>query len=185
MVFGNSSSAKSGDYGTSIVGDGNIINSVNFDSHTPKVLSRSLIFSICKTIAEMEIEYDDDYSIQQNSDWMEKFEYNNVNLYVDIFDNYSDGYDEVSKVLQGHLKKSSMIMKIRTVYLKVDNAKPEGSNGDYVISKIFDILKEEVCCQELLQPVGLNDEDVDAAIYLIMFYAFTKCKILEPVPKDD
>ncbi|MDT2636582.1 MULTISPECIES: hypothetical protein [Enterococcus] len=185
MVFGGSSTAKSGDNGTSVVGDGNIFTSLYFDSHTPTVLSRSVILSVCKTIAEMEIEYDDDYSIQRNSDWMEKLAYNDVKVFIEIFDNYSDGYDEVSKVLQTHLKKTVMIKKIRTVYLKVDSTKPEEADGDYIISEIFKELKEEVCCQELIQPVGLYDEDVDAAIYLIMFYAFTKCKILKPVPKGD
>ncbi|HFE9852557.1 TPA: hypothetical protein ACGBG5_003359 [Enterococcus faecalis] len=184
MVFGSNSSAKSGDNGTSIVGDKNSIINVKFGSKTPKILSRSLISSICKTIGDMDIEYENEYSIQKNSDWMEKFEYNGVDLYIDVFDNYSDGYDEVSKILQGHLKKTAMIMKIRTIYLKIEHSRPDGENGDYIISRIFDILKEEVCCQELINPVGLIDEDVDAAIYLIMFYVFTKCKILKVVPKD-
>lgn len=183
MVFGDNSTAKSGDNGTSVVGDGNVFNTVNFDSYVPKVLPRSVISNVCKMIAEMEIEYDDDYSIQQNSDWMEKLAYNEVKVFVEIFDNYSDGYDEVSKILQTHLKRTAMVMKIRTVYIKVDSAKPEGADGDYIISEIFKELKEEVCCQELIRPEGLYDEDVEAAIYLIMFYAFTKCKILKPVPK--
>lgn len=185
MLFGDSSSARSGDNGTSIVGDGNTVTSIKFDQNTPKILSRSLISDVCKTIAEMDIDYDDYYSIQQNSDWMKKFEYNNVGIYVDIFDNYSDGYDEVSKVLQGNMKKSAMVMKIRTIYLKIDSSKPEDADGDYIVSQVFDVLKNEVCCRELISPIGLLDEDVDAAIYLIMFYAFTKCKLLKPVPKDE
>lgn len=104
MKFGEKSVAKSGDNGNSIVGNDNNITTVNFDMNTPKVLSKSLIAGVCKTIAEMNIEFEDDYSIQQNSDWMQKFDYNSVKLYIDVFDNYSDGYDEVSKVLQGHLK---------------------------------------------------------------------------------
>ncbi|MFS1133376.1 hypothetical protein [Enterococcus hirae] len=184
MVFGGNVSAKSGDRGSSIIGDGNSIVNINFGPKTPKILSRSLISNICKTIGDMEIDYENEYSIQQNSDWMEKFEYNGVNLYIDVFDNYSDGYDEVSKILQGHLKRTTMIMKIRTIYLKIEHSKPDEEDGDYIISRIFDILKEEVCCQELINPVGLIDEDVDAAIYLIMFYVFTKCKILKIVPKD-
>lgn len=183
MVFGDNSTAKSGDNGTSVVGDGNVITSVNFDSHVPKVLPRSILSSICKTISEMEIDYVDDYSIQHNSDWMEKFSYNEVKVYVEIFDNYSDGYDEVVKILQTNLKRATMVKKIRTVYLKVDSAKPEGEGSDYIISEIFRILKEEVCVQELIRPDDLYDEDVEEAIYLIMFYAFTKCKILKPVPK--
>lgn len=184
MKFGEKSVAKSGDNGNSIVGNDNNITTVNFDMNTPKVLSKSLIAGVCKTIAEMNIEFEDDYSIQQNSDWMQKFDYNSVKLYIDVFDNYSDGYDEVSKVLQGHLKRTTMIMKIRTVYLQVESRKPSDVDGDYIISQIFDILKEEVCNQDLIMPTGLMNEEVDAAIYLIIFYAFTKCKVLKPVPKE-
>lgn len=100
-----SNSAKSGDNGTSIVGNENTLTTYNFSSQTPKILKRSAIFDVCKIIAELDIDYDDEYSIQNNSDWMEKFEYNKVDLYVEIFDNYSDGYDEVSKVLHGYLKR--------------------------------------------------------------------------------
>lgn len=179
-------SAKSGDNGTSIVGDENSLTTYIFDRHTPRILKRSAIFDVCKTIAELDIEYDDEYSIQNNSDWMEKFEYNKVDLYVEVFDNYSDGYDEVSKVLHSYLKKAIMVKKIRAVYLEVERVRKEGNlNGDYVIKQVFDWLKEEVCYSALISESDLLDEEVDAAIYMIMFYAFTKCKLLRPVPKDD
>lgn len=180
-----SNSAKSGDNGTSVVGNQNTFTTIKFGSQTPKILKRSAIFDVCKTIAELDIDYDDEYSIQNNSDWMEKFEYNKVDLYVEIFDNYSDGYDEVSKVLQGYLKKTIMVKKIRTVYLEFEKVREqEKLDGDYVVKQVFDRLKEEVCYSALISESDLLDEEVDAAIYMIMFYAFTKCKLLKPVPKD-
>ena len=96
------SNARSGDNGTSIVGDNNTLKTFNIGSQTPRILNRSAIFDVCKTIAELDIEYDDEYSVQTNSDWMEKFEYNKVDLYIEVFDNYSDGYNEVSKVLHSY-----------------------------------------------------------------------------------
>ena len=184
MVLG--SNARSGDYGTSIVGDNNTHKTFNIGTQTPRILNRSAIFDVCKTIAELNIEYDDEYSIQTNSDWMEKFEYNKVDLYIDVFDNYSDGYDEVSKVLHSYLKKTIMIKKIRTVYLEVEKVrKKDKLDGDYVIQEVFRRLKEEVCYSALIGESDLLDEEVDEAIYLIMFYAFTKCKLLKPVPKGE
>ncbi|MBT2261405.1 hypothetical protein [Bacillus safensis] len=180
-----SNSARSGDNGTSIVGNENKLTTVNIGSQTPKILKRSAIFDVCKIIAELDIDYDDEYSIQNNSDWMEKFEHNKVKVYVEIFDNYSDGYDEVSKVLNGYLKKSIMVKKIRTVYLEVEKVREEEKfDGDYVINQVFNRIKEEVCYSALISESDLLDEEVDEAIYLIMFYAFTKCKLLKPVPKD-
>lgn len=181
-----SNSAKSGDNGTSIVGNENTLSTYNFSSQTPKILKRSAIFDVCKIIAELDIDYDDEYSIQNNSDWMEKFEYNKVDLYVEIFDNYSDGYDEVSNVLHGYLKKTIMVKKIRTVYLEIEKVREkEKLDGDYVVKQVFNRLKEEVWYSALTSESDLLDEEVDAAIYMIMFYAFTKCKLLKPVPKDD
>ncbi|MGZ9697641.1 hypothetical protein ACVU03_07325 [Bacillus safensis] len=180
-----SNSARSGDNGTSIVGNENKLTTVNIGSQTPKILKRSAIFDVCKIIADLDIDYDDEYSIQNNSDWMEKFEHNKVKVYVEIFDNYSDGYDEVSKVLNGYLKKSIMVKKIRTVYLEVEKIREEEKfDGDYVINQVFNRIKEEVCYSALISESDLLDEEVDEAIYLIMFYAFTKCKLLKPVPKD-
>ena len=46
-------------------------------------------------------------------------------------------------------------------------------------------LKEEVCYNDLINNSDLLDEEVDQAIYLIMFYVFTKCKLLKPVPKGE
>lgn len=184
MVLGNN--ARSGDNGTSVVGNNNTFNTVQFDNQTPRILRRSAIFDICKIIAELDIEYDDEYSIQSNSDWMEKFDYNNVQHYVKIFDNYSDGYDEVSKVLNGYLKKTIMVKKICTVYLEVEKVREqENLDGDYVIKQVYLRLKEEVCYNDLINNSDLLDEEVDQAIYLIMFYAFTKCKLLKPVPKGE
>lgn len=181
-----SNNAKSGDNGASIVGDKNSITTINLGGQTPKILKRSILFDICKTIAELDIVYDDEYSIQQNSDWMEKFEYNKVDLYVEIFDVYSDGYDEVSKVLQGYLKKTIMVKKIRTVYLEIEKIREkEDFDGDYVVKQVFERLKQEICYSAWISESDLLDEEVDAAIYMVMFYTFTKCKLLKPVPKDD
>lgn len=182
MVLGNN--ARSGDNGTSIVGDNNTLRTINIGGQAPRILNRSAIFDVCKIIAELDIEYDDEYSIQTNSDWMDKFDYNKVELYVEIFDNYSDRYDEVSKVLHSYLKKAIMVKKIRAVYLEVEDVrKQENLDGDYVVKQVYLRLKEEVCYSALISGCDLLDEEVDEAIYLIMFYAFTKCKLLKPVPK--
>lgn len=179
-----SESAKSGDNGVSIVGSGNKVINISFEDKTKKTLSRSVLFDICKVIAELDIEYEEEYSIQGNSDWIDKFEYNEVKAFIDVFDNYSDGYNEVSKVLQGYLKKHLMVKKIRAVYLEVEELREkENLNGDHVLKQVFERLKEEVCYSALVIENELLDEEVDQAIYLSMFYTFTKCKLLKPIPE--
>ncbi|MDW8727144.1 hypothetical protein Q7W11_09240 [Streptococcus suis] len=180
MVFDKSTSAQSGDNGISIVGDGNIGKQININSSLPSVLPRSLLLEICKRITAMDIEIAE-YSIQENTDWMRKFEFNGVAKYIDIFDDYSDGYDVLCEVLKSIPRSTLMIKKIRTVYIKVKTTERINENGDYILEQIFNKLKEEVCVQGQIGEFELLDEEVDAAIYLIMFYAFTKCKILEVI----
>lgn len=79
-----------------------------------------------------------------------------------------------------------MVKKIRTVYLEIEKVREkEKLDGDYVVNQVFNRLKEEVWYSALTSESELLDEEVDSAIYMIMFYAFTKCKLLKPVPKDD
>ncbi|UYT10393.1 hypothetical protein [Lactococcus garvieae] len=177
----SSTRAVSGDGGISGVGETVSIVQNNFSSDIPRILKRSVIFDICQIIAESDINYDDDYSIQHNSDWMEKLSYNNVEVYVDIFDNYSDGYKEISDILQHYIHTTKMVKKIRTVYLE-HRGYDDNINGDQIIKEVFECLKEEICDRSQLTGLDLVDEEVDEAIYLIMFYAFTKCKLLKPVP---
>lgn len=69
--------------------------------------------------------------------------------------------------------------KMKTLYLKI---KPNDNiDGDFILEQIFNKLKEEICNEDFVNSTNLYDEQVDYAIYLIMLYAFTKCKILEAV----
>lgn len=180
-----SNNAKSGDNSVSISGENNQVTFNSFNENKLHILKRTAIFEICQRIANIQIDYDDEYSIQHNSDWMDKFAYNNVNTYVEIFDNYSDGYDEVSEILQSYLNKTKMVKKVRTLYLEIEKVRFERKlDGDYVLDQLFKKLKEEVCYSASFNTVDLLDEDVDEAIYLIMFYVFTKCKILKPIPEE-
>lgn len=180
MVLGIN--VNSGDEGISVAGDGNTVNSYRLDINSNRVIPRSLLRDICVQIANMDVE-ESDYSIQGNSDWMKKFEYNSVTKYIEIFDEYSDGYDSLCDVLSTYPDSTLMIKKIRTVYLKI---KPtDNTNGDFILEQIFDILKNELCTQDFFNTTNLFDEEIDSAIYLIMFYAFTKCKILEVVTGNE
>ena len=68
---------------------------------------------------------------------------------------------------------------MKTLYLKI---KPNDNiDGDFILEQIFNKLKEEICNEDFVNTTNLYDEQVDYAIYLIMLYAFTKCKILEVV----
>lgn len=176
MVF--NTNVSSGENGISISGDGNTVNVNKLDNITNRNIPRSLLREICIKISNIDIE-ESDYSIRKNSDWLQKFEYNNVKKYIEIFDEYSEGYDSIENVLKTIPDSTCIMKKMRSLYLKV---KPNDIiDGDFILEQIFNKLKEEICNEDLVNPTNLYDEQVDYAIYLIMLYAFTKCKILEVV----
>lgn len=178
--------AISGDQGTSIIGDNNKITNITIDKTGPHILNRSILFEVCKSISDMDIAYDDSYSIKGNSDWNAKFEYNNVDKYIEIFENYSDAYDDVSKVINSNPKKNIMIKKIRKIYLEKEKEvnKKNVINGDEIIEAVFNEIKYHIYVIDTNQDEKLIDEYVDEAIYMIMFYTFSLCKLLKPVPKE-
>ncbi|MBC2174231.1 hypothetical protein [Listeria booriae] len=176
--------AQSGDYGISSVGDGTVINV--FNGVIPKSMKRSVVHEICVRVAETDLDYVDEYSIRGNVDWNEKLEFNRVGIFVDIFENYSDGYTEVEKILVGYPERDVMVKKIHTMYLKQEREREKlDKDSDFVLEEVFNQIKETVCLGHYFSDSedNLIDEEVDEAIYLIMFYVFTKCKLLKKPTK--
>lgn len=172
---------SSGENGISISGDGNTVNVNKIDNINNRTIPRSLLREICIKISNIDIE-ESDYSIRKNSDWIRKFEYNNVKKYIEIFDEYSEGYDSIENVLKTIPAPTSIMKKMKTLYLKIKpNDNNDNIDGDFILEQIFNKLKEEICNVDSVNPTNLYDEQLDAAIYLIMLYAFSKCKILEVV----
>lgn len=159
-----------------------IINNFNGAVGLPR---RAAIFEVCKIISEANIDFSEEYSISKNPDWNVKIKFNNVVEFVDIFDFYASGYDRIEKLLSGFPKREVMIRKINCVYirLRAKNTLIDRNNGDLMLSKVFDALK--LLLNQLNDQIELPlmDEEIDSAIYLLMFYAFTKCKLLQPPTK--
>lgn len=156
-------------------------------SQMPMGPRRSILFSVCKIIADADIEYGE-YSIEVNANWDEKLNFNNVSTYRDIFDNYASSYDEVEEILKDIPKREKMIRKIFNFYKKVEKGQDVSCyDGDTVLSMVFDEIKELVnqINNTLDLEKSLIDEDIDEAIYCIMFYVFTKCKLLRIPPKEN
>jgi len=184
-----SNRAKSGNHGMSIAGNNNHVTKIDHQTNihfqdAPKTLSKSFLFDICKCIAESDIEYDDDYSIRDNVDWNYKLEYNEVNLYIDLFDEYCIGYEDMEKVLRNFEKRDDILKKIRAIYLKKEIGQSKVSS-DELLDLVFTEIK--LHCVQICSATSENDfsdEELDEAIYLVMFYAITKCKLLKVPPKD-
>jgi hypothetical protein len=124
---------------------------------------------------------------------MQKLDHNKVQSYRDIFDEYKvfqgkliSLYNEFDR--QGTTKKQFLLVNIRTHYLKA-REKIVGSSriedirnaSDRIIQEVEATLTNEVLASNNIEA---PKEAIVAGILVVMFDAFTQCKILER-PNDN
>lgn len=183
-----SANAKSGDNGNAVVGDNNIFNQTIFQQSMNPMPKRSVIFEVCTTISKADIDCADDYSIKRNVDWIKKLEYNDVERYSEIFDTYCVGYETVEDILAEYKVRDRdiMVRKVNATYKSVEADRERlGENGDYVLEHVYKKLEEIVFKYAGITGSSESLEELEEAIYLIMFYVFTKCLLLKKPPKGE
>ncbi|WP_413536692.1 hypothetical protein [Carnobacterium divergens] len=152
--------------------------SVNWHGVKP-VPSISLIYNVCKVISELEFEATEKYSIEKNSEWNSKIAYNEIHSYKTIFQDQYLSYDKVEQALKTIPKRDLIVRNIRTIYQK---EKVKNENKDEVLDQVFEELSSLVVTSGISCGNELYEEEKNDAIYSVMFYTFTKCQLLEPVP---
>lgn len=90
---------------------------INLISDKP-VASISLIYEVCKVISEIEFDVTESYSIEKNSEWNAKIEYNEIQVYKAIFQDQYLSYDKVEQALKTITKRDLIVRNIRTIYQK-------------------------------------------------------------------
>lgn len=185
MVFKDHKQIDSGDSSSNTIGDGNVTNNYyTMDIRQPK---RSVLTKVCLSISNSDLSDEAHYDLDSNIDWIKKYEYNEVDVFQDIFEIYSLNYPIIEQVLKNIPKdREIMIRKIHILYLQTKRKSFEGSDymskGDQVLEEIFSKIKNIVFDELGDDPnkdEGRYIEEFEESIYLIMFYSFTKCKILE------
>lgn len=171
-----SNRSRSGDNSISSSGDNNNITLNNYNV-IPK---RTIIFDLCELIANENIP-SGDYSIKENGNWSLKLSFNNVNEYLDVFDDYCDIYLEFEEILnEQYSDREKMVRKIHHIYrhTRIDN--PDNKlDGDFILQNVFNELKKVVSSANFDPTNQIEEEEIDRTLILIMFYTFTKCKLLE------
>lgn len=166
--------AQSRDRGISISGDNNTIEHHVYNGNMS--INRTVLAELCEIIASSDTPQGK-YSIKKNSDWIRKLEGNNVKRYTDIFENYCDAYDDIENILGDQYEsREKMVRKINHVYTDLILQNPElDGKGDRILSEVFKKLKE------LVNESGTEafEEEIDKSLIVMMFYVFTKCKLLE------
>ncbi|EPH74754.1 TPA: hypothetical protein ACGY62_001448 [Enterococcus faecalis] len=166
------------DQSIAICGDKNSINQFLTITREPK---RAFVFDVCKIIVEKNFEENAEYSISSNANWSKKIEYNQIDKYELIFDEYSFAREDIEELLEGYENRTKLIRNFKTLYIDSTYKFPN-ENNDYRLDWVFKSLCNIV--DESSEPTdALYTEDRNQAIYQLMFYAFTKCQILEKPPK--
>lgn len=163
--------------------DGNIINTgdtINkFYSPSAKVLNRTRLYEFCKQFESLNGLDEPDYSMELPSDITDKISYNELDEYKEIFIDVSHTLEDVESILSNIPKRGSIIRRIKGIYLnsKIQN---KDTNKDLLCNLVFNELLESVNCSD--DETSLFQEDTYFAIQCLMYYAFTKCQILDRVP---
>ncbi|MFJ7698943.1 ABC-three component system protein [Lysinibacillus fusiformis] len=142
-----------------------------------KSLNRTYLYDFCAKFIELE-DGDIEYSTEVPSDIEEKMDFNEIVIYKDIFIECDYYFDDVEAILREFPRRQRILTNINTKYKKF-----KGFNvwktKDELCEQIFDSLSETVANDH--NSINIMKEDVEIAIHSLMYYAFVKCKILDPL----
>lgn len=178
-----SEAIRSGADSNNIIGNNNRIGDTLLYIPNPNNrMKRSVLYDVCCTLSKAEMNDREEYALHTNSDWLEKIEYNDIDEYKDVFEMYSFYYGVVEEVLKQIPKREVLIRNIKTIYRK-NKRIHFNCTKDEILDAVFNELSEIVVQSDQFSDEGLLEEEKCEAIYLIMFYAFTKCQLLDVVPR--
>lgn len=167
---------EAGNYSNSIIGSNNNIN-MNLNNEVP----RSVLYSICLDISKIDIDTSTEFSISKNADWENKINYNNLQIFQGIFEDYCGGYFGVEEVLEGDTQSEIMVLKVKNLFKHICINNHNNSN-DQKLFELYTKIQKKIEHHYSINDGNITEEQFDKAVYQIMFYVFVKCQILE-IPK--
>lgn len=177
-MFGSERNIRdSGPRSINNTGDGNtfVVN-----PYPPKNLNRTYLYDFCYKFAEIE-DPPEPYDTELPSNIQSKMNYNEINAYRQVFFDVDHYYDDVELILEEIPKRERILSSIKGKYDRFKRSTVWG-NKDELCDLIYDFLMERVENDESSN--GIIWEDVELGIKALMYYAFVKCKLLDPVPKS-
>ncbi|WP_313893896.1 hypothetical protein [Psychrobacillus sp.] len=150
-----------------------------------KKLNRSKLFQFCINFSERIEEEPSENTNLSPSEFDEKMEYNKMGYYKTIFRDCDHYLDDVQTVLNSIPKKHLIISRINYKYLEFKSNYIIFEDTDLICREIEDYLKIQADNSYSPQDIILDDEEIIFAIQALMYYTFTRCKILEPVPEEE
>lgn len=141
-----------------------------------KTLNRTYLYDFCNKF--IELSDDAEYSTEFASDIDKKISHNKIDLYRNIFLDCDHYLDDVEDILEDIPRRERIISKINVIYQKTrkfDEWKDEDHLCELVYHKLYNTVANDA------NSSSIKIEDAETAIHSLMYHAFVKCKLLEPV----
>ena len=167
----------------SIGNDSTVVNGNNNNVYNTSVetVTPSEIYKVCQ-ILDGDLTENDDLIIDKNPNWSCKMKFNQVQVYQETFQDYCIFYESVESIFQSSaINGKSLLRRINTIYRDelIDN---NNLKSDEIIQQIIINLRGIVT--KSYQATTLTQEHIEDVIISVVFFAFTRCKILKEPPKD-
>ncbi|MCM3280782.1 hypothetical protein M3591_09575 [Exiguobacterium sp. MER 193] len=180
MRKAGSSIRNEGDNNTNINGDRINVDQRNITNvvFENRFLSRTLLFEFCDKFSRIDvpIDYGD---LLEPSKYEEKMDYNSIEVYKSIFLEVDHYYDDIEDILMAIVRRERILSNINNTYRKHKRFSV-WTDKDHLCEMVYKDL-----IQQTLNDASFSEmyiEDTQEAIHALMYYAFTKCRLLDPVP---
>ena len=106
--------------------------------------------------------------------------YNEIVEYQEIFHDVDHYYDDVEMILEEIPKRERILASIKNHHRRLKRSE-EWNNKDELCDLVYDCMMDNIKTVDTVSDMTL--EDAELGIHVLMYYAFVKCKLLDPVPK--
>lgn len=172
----NKNIKNEGDNGINNTGDNaHIGDKIYFET---KSINRSYLYDFCLKFVEVEDPVNR-YSTETPTDIDDKMDYNEIILYKDLFSECDHHYEDVENVLNEIPKRERILSKINNKYKRLKHFTAWQDKDELCEALYCDLIKT---IDGSLHSQEIHDEDKELAILSLMYYAFVKCKLLDPIP---
>jgi hypothetical protein len=177
-VLGNKGNIESdGDHAINNTGNGNVFE-INYNKSSRIIINRTYLYEFCVKFSS--IEDISEYSIEITSDIEDKMDYNEISVYKELFSECDHYLDDVESILEEIPNRQRILSLINFKYKRLKGL-DEWKHKDELCEKVYQYLIHTVGNDQSSSDIIL--EDAELAIHALMYYAFVKCKLLDPIPK--
>ncbi|MEK5069613.1 hypothetical protein [Sporosarcina sp. FSL K6-1508] len=152
---------------------------INHYANPQQILNKTYLYGFCVKFSEVE-DTAESYDTEIASDIEEKMDYNEIDLYKEIFFECDHYIDDVEAILEEIPRRQRILSKINNKYKRFKKFE-KWNDKDELCEWVYNYLYETIENDQSSGDIFL--EDAELAIQALMYYSFTKCKLLDPIPK--